>query len=357
MKVCVHLRDPANGNLTDGNLRGESRWERQALGAVLQNPLVTDVYTSGHLWRGVTDPKYRGAIQPSEKDVIFIGHDWNRSSLGSIEWKAIFINIFAGPWQEQKAEVQSFVTNYQNRLIFTIGYQALLKTQRAYLKQFIPEENILCLPVPGAESVRLTNAFDNKILFWPYRILVLSAVYKAKCIRWAFEKLAQDSSLRLRIVTSWNQSEIRDLVGGDSVPIQGDLDDYFWSREETKGFSSVRSQVEIRNSQTHQQMLDSYAHSKLVIPHYRYFGGPGVEAAMFGVPFVGNQIFGAFSEMEGYIYTNTEDEQLAVFDRLMSDRDYYTSVANTYRNYIDQTYTFDAFNRNLNKILSDRNLL
>ena len=83
MKVCIHLRDPVNGDLNNDNLRGESRWERQVLGALLQNELVTEVYSSGNIWRSPSDSKYKGIVQSSD-DVIFIGHDWFRSGLGCI---------------------------------------------------------------------------------------------------------------------------------------------------------------------------------------------------------------------------------------------------------------------------------
>lgn len=356
MKVSVHLREPVNGNLRNDNIRGEARWERQALEAFLENAEVTDVYSTGHLWRNSTHPKYRGVVPADSTDIIYVGHDWNVSAMGHINWKAILVNIFAGPWQEQKDQVQALSNRYGNKLIFTIGYSALLDTQKAYLKQFIPEENILCLPVPGAYQVSKSNGFDNRILLWPYRVLVLSAIYKAKSIRWALEQLAQDSTLNLKIVTSWSPSEIRDLCGDESVIITEDLSNYFWSRDETKDLSSVRDRVEIRNSQTHQQMLDLYAHTKLVLPHYRYFGGPGVEAAMYGVPFVGNMKMGAFTELDEYLFTNSEDEQLVVFNRLMTDKDFYTDIATKYRDYVDRTYSINAFNNNFNRIIRERNI-
>src|SRR3990167_5488774 len=106
MNVCVHLRDKVHGSLREDNIRGESRWERQALESCFENPEVEKVYSSGYGCPH-SHAKYQGLISNGTAvDTVLILHDWNYSVINRCKWKAIIINIFAGPWPEQRPEIQ-----------------------------------------------------------------------------------------------------------------------------------------------------------------------------------------------------------------------------------------------------------
>jgi hypothetical protein len=352
------MRDPVSDNLRAGNLRGEARWERQVLEACLENTEITELYTSGHKWRGYG--KYKGLVNASiAKDCILILHDYWDSVINQYTYKGIIANIFVGPWETQKTAIKLKAQQYKEKLIFSVGYEAFDKIYnvKSYLKDFIPNENIVVLPVPGASYITDTNNFHNKILLSSYRILLLSSIYQSPSIIWALSKLRQDKELELVIVTSWNEKEKRDLINNESVPITGNMIDYFWNREQVKEFQDIKSQVTILNSIEHHEMLTLYSKTKLLLPCDKYYGGPGVEAAMHGVPFVGNLKNGAFAFCKEYLIASNSDEHLALLEKLYTNEEFYTTIANGYRDYAKANYSYQAFNNTFNQIMKERNLI
>jgi hypothetical protein len=77
---------------------------------------------------------------------------------------------------------------------------------------------------------------------------------------------------------------------------------------------------------------------------------------MNGVPFVGNGRGFAMENCPGYLTVASEQEHIETLNRLMSDHDFYSRTATSYRDYVAKTYTYEAFNNNLNKILTDRGI-
>jgi len=121
------MRQDVSKNLREGNLRGEARWERQVLEALLSNPEVTEVYTSGAVWPIKRHPKYRGLMKSDHsKDTILFTHDWNLDVISKHKYKAILVNIFSGPWESQQEEIHNYVAKYQDNLLFTLSYEIQL---------------------------------------------------------------------------------------------------------------------------------------------------------------------------------------------------------------------------------------
>lgn len=128
MKLCISLRDPAGPNLRDSNFRSEPRWERLALEASISNPEVKEIYTSGYEWVGGKDvtSKYKGVITKQEAtNCILVIQDWNTSVINSKSFKAIVVNIFHGPWIEQKREIEDATARYRNNVFFVMGHPVL----------------------------------------------------------------------------------------------------------------------------------------------------------------------------------------------------------------------------------------
>jgi len=358
MKVCIHMRQGISPDLEDGNLRGEARWERQVLAAMMENPEVTDVYTSGAVWP-TGGPKYRGMVnQSSAPQCVLFLHDWRQSIIDQFHFKAVLVNIFSGPWKEQRSAIKKTAERYGDKLLFTLSYEVMEITHPDYLSSFIPRKNIQFISIPGASKVIEGSNFDKKTLLWPYRIIFMDQVYQTKAIIWALQKLMEDSSMKLKIATSWNtKSEPKDVSDGKAFNLPTDITTYFWNRPETQPYIAVKDQVKLFYSLTHKQILSLYAESKLVLPHYRYFGGPPIEAAMHGVPFVGNSANGAFSRYDKYVWTSDEDKHIEIMEKLYKDREYYDQTAENYKNYVKDNFTYAAFNRKVNSILKERGLV
>lgn len=365
MKICVSLRDPAPANLRSGNLRSEPRWERQALEASLENPQVTDVYTTGRKWSG-SHPKYRGQMQANAAPAtVLLLQDWNVSTVKAFNYRAAIVNVFSGPWDHQRAEVKDAHTRLGGRLIFTMGFPIMHRNElgsrdtgvrkvESHLEKFLPRENILCLPVPGTPGVVEGSNFDKPRLLWAQRCIFMSQMGDSETLLWSLQKLDEDSALTLDVLSGWRAEEVKDYVDGVVVKCP-QIVTSFWQLEKFAPFTHLQNRVNIHLQMDWENVLSLYGSSKLLVTYGRAFGGPPIEAGTYGVPFIASgPATGALVDCDEYLFEHTEQAATHILQRLLTDRAYYDQVGNSYRNYVRDNYTYKAFNNNLNKIISDK---
>lgn len=380
MRICVSLRDPAPANLKEGNLRSEGRWERQVLEAVLENDRVTEVYTVGPGWAG-NHRKYKGGMKANiANSTVLLAQDWNYNNIRKFRFKAVIVNIFSGPWVEQIKEVKKYAANIGKKLFFTMGFPVMHRNElglenwhegmrmaegNSHLEKFLPRNHILLLPVPGAPYVTKDSNFDKKKILWAQRLVFMSQMGTSPTLLWSLQQLEKDPSLSLDVLTGWKLDEVKDHVDGNVV-YHSSIKKAFWNLEAFAPFGdSVRNRVRIHLERSWEQVLQMYSEAKIFSTHGRLFGGPPIEAGLHGIPFVGSGKTGALCDCPVYLHANIEgptgnEEDLGgvdILDKLLNDRDYYTEIGNAYRDYVEEHYTYAAFNRNLNKILTDRGLL
>jgi hypothetical protein len=353
MKICVHLRDECTENLQSSNLRGEPRWERQALEALTSNIEVTDLYTSGKIWPNGQKycSKYRGLIHKSHSsDVILVTHDWNYDVLLAGNYKGYIANIHSGPWATQKEEVQKKDWDMHRKIIFTYGYPVFQKTHEPYLQQFINKSQIYCLPVPGAPQVYdNTENFNKKILLYPIRPIFAQTIFDEISIQWALQQLEKDSSLQLVITSAVDFNTLPDIKNKNFIQE---------FKQQAKVKDNLFTRITFRSALNWNDLMNIYSQTKLMIAfNSTGFGGPAVEPAMYGIPYTNHKSDGALTLITEWIKTNSNEEALSAFDRLLIDKEYYELKSQAYQRYVDDTYTYKAFNANLNKILQQQGLL
>ena len=363
MKVCVSLRNPAPKNLKEGNLRGEERWEFKVLEACVSSPLVEEIYTVGRGWaegEKVTS-KFKGHVNSNTaKDTILLIHDCNLNIITAHVYKAVVISVFSGPWLNEIDEVKKLFDFYGDNFIFTLGCKALFDNTSAkeHLLKFVPDDSIFLLPWPGVSRVDYEDRFKNKTIMWAWRVVFFDQLVSDAGLVWSLQKLKEDPSLNLCIITGWKEGEAKDLVNGEVIYIKEDINDYFWSKGSCKPYLDIRSRVTIKNDLSWDQILNMYTHAKL-LPYYgKYLGGPGIEAAMCGVPFVGSSsIEGALVDCEDYLYSENADEAFKLMDRLLVDEEFYTKTSKAYSNFAIENYSYEVFCQNLQNILKGRGVL
>lgn len=370
MKICVHLRDDPPANLRLSNLRSEGRWEREVFEAVLQNPLVTDVFSSGYRWPGQHE-KYRGRIKnETSRGCILLMQDWNLSVLEDRKFAGVFVNIFAGPWLEQIPEIKAKYQEYGGKLFFTMGFPIIFREEfervartdgpepekKSHLEQFLPRDNIFLLPVPGAPYVRETSNFDKKKLLLGQRLIFINQLETIKTLFWSLEKLQQDPSLHLDILTGWKAEEVKDYVDAQVV-YRDDIWKYFWENPAFTAYRDVANRVNIHLELDWETTLGLYSEAKLLVTYGKLFGGPPIEAGMHGVPFVGTAKTGALGDCSLYQYAENEDEACRLLDKLHSDEEHYNRIGSSYRRYVETHYTYEAFNDTLNNLIRSVRLL
>lgn len=357
INVCVFLRGPAPTNLHSDNLRGEPRWERQALEASLNNPQVSAVYTSGHVWSG-KHPKYKGKMQTSvAPSTVLLTHDWHRGQIQGFNYRAVFANIFSSPAPSQAAQVRDTNKSLNGRLFFTLGYPYLYNevAKIEQLESFLPRENIVSLPVPGSPAVVPGSNFDKTKLLWAQRCSYMLRMENALPLLWSLQQLDKNTDLTLDILSGWSPGEAKNYVDERIISLP-DATKAWWELEKFSPYVHLKDRVTLHPQLGWDEVLVLYGQSKLLLTYGLSFGGPPVEAGMYGVPIVTNGISGAMVDCEEFLTTSTEEDALLVYERLLEDREFYDKVGNSYRDYVDKTYTYAAFNSNFNRLLVDKGI-
>lgn len=373
MKVCISLRDHSTQDPRQGNLRSEARWERQALEACMSNPAITEIYTAGCRWHDghKMTAKYKGmAYARNVSDMILLMQDWNTEII-NYGFKAAVINIFSGPWLEQQDAVKEAFAKYNGNIWFTIGFPVMLRNElgidkadrsaegglnhTSHLEKFLPRDHILCLPVPAAPYTTNTNNFDKKKLLWVSRLIFITQMADSLTLEWSLQKLVEDPTLHLEVLTGWLPSEVKTYINEQVVYVD-DIAKGFWELEKFQKYAVVQDRVSFPLNLHWSDILAKYREAKLLTTHGKMFGGPPIEAGMHAVPFVGGLPTGALLDCPDYLYA-PEPEACRLLDKLLTDQAYYEHIGNSYRVYVSDNYTYAAFNRNLNKLLADQGLL
>jgi len=354
MKVCVYIRCQAGADLHTGNLRSEPRCERLMLEAVSQCDWVTEVYTMGCSWEGGAyyTSKYRGSITPEQQpEKVLVMQDWGWLP-DNHNFKGYIVGIYAGPQESQIQEITDVFNRCDGRFSFTCGYPDLFfdKEYRNRLDKFLP--SVCLLPEPRITASRFANRFGNKTILFSRRLVFMNWVTESPYMQWALKKLREDESLNVRVLTGCSPEEVNDLSGDESFRVVMNVNKYFWENENIKPFSDVKPRVSIEYCMDWSQVLDVYASSKLLADSHKYHGGPGPEAAMHGVPFVGtNKSSGALCKCPDYLTGDSEAEIFSTFDRLMEDEKFYSGIAKSYNSYALDTYSFKSYSDNLFEVV------
>lgn len=358
IRIAVSTRDKIGKNLRDDNVRGESRWERQCMEALLQCDWVDVVSTITPYTDSNSDvfkqyPKFQDGIRPGDHSkTIMISMDYFSNLLkDGNKYQGLLFNVYNGLWEEALPEVLRLQQEYGQRIVFTHGFPG--STIGPYLGRMIGPDNIKDLPVPGIPNVIECNNFDKDILFWNQRFIYQFMPDKPieLLFTWVAEKLAQDSNKKFVIATGFRDVDV-------AWHSYSGIESQFWSYESAKILLPFKNRVIVHGSLGWQQMLDIHAQTKAIVAFPASFGGPPLEASMYGIPFVGKANIGPLVECPEYLgLPNSTEEYVALLDKLYTDKEYYTKVGSAYREFVRTRYTYKAFTDNLKKILIDRGMI
>ena len=119
----------------------------------------------------------------------------------------------------------------------------------------------------------------------------------------------------------------------------------------------VRNRITVAQKMGWDKILQVVSNSKLSItPTSERYGGPPAEAGAYGIPYVTDDrptMFGMFTDR---LCASSMQERLAIYDRLMDEHTFYRQSGDSYRKFIQTHHTYDAFIRNLFRILSERGI-
>lgn len=390
--ACISLRDPVPQDLRRGNLRSEGRWERLALEALTKNPEVQEIYTVGYPWENGNKvcPKYKGLLRnPVPQNCVLILQDWCAAIrvIGEFKFSAVVVHIFHGPWLNQVEQVKEKRNLVNGNLFFCMGHpemyfrelggvkdcpewlqgSALGRPMPGHLGNFTTSDKFFFLPLPWIPESRYADRFQNKNILWCNRIQFLSDLVTSPSAQWALDKLAKDETLQLRFLTGWPKKAARDHDWAKNITTYfyetgEEMEDVFWKYPQLSKFLSIRSRVTFKYEISYEEVLVEQSNAKLLIGERTSYGGPPLEAAMYGVPFVqagGSQhkISGALGACPEYLSVSSDKEACILLDRLIADHDFYTKIAKGYNSYAVNTYSHTAFNQHLNNMLKAKGII
>jgi hypothetical protein len=372
VKYAVDILTKAEGSLEDDNLKGERRWERQAARALLD--AGREVGAPRDSWDRPDTSRWLGTVGDLSGYALITHGD-----PGTVRYRpgaeAFISNVFCGLTAEAEAEIRRAVAELgRRRVALTHSFQL-----NVALKRLPPDLHDLIhwVPVPAVASVNWdSDPFNNKVLLWSTRAISFRLIRPLQSILdlldWIRQRLVEDRDLRFEVLASeerMNQEEADRWVWG------------FPAFEEA--FRDVRGQVVIHPSIHWSEVQKVFSRTKMIVNDPVAFGGPAIEAASFGIPFVG-RAFSSFhvTDPASARWPGADDagesrpafpefvevgcvaagvggagsatlsyprfvDQLDVWFR---DGEAYRRAGNAYRRYVDATYTNAAFVRYLDAL-------
>lgn len=346
--------EPGRGELSDGNLRGERRWERNAAAALLAEG--REVGGPFHVMRRRPEyPTWLDVVDPGACD-WYIAHGGLNDNCGIDTFAAkapkLVLNYFGFPGDALCNEILG--ASKKRRVVFTVNFRALTSDLEA-LRQRMPEGMVEWLPTPAVLRVLFDHdPRGQKTLLWAGRGIDLSM--DAVCEHlwpWVVDRL-QNSDLRFEILTGMGPTDL------EFRKFRGSISDWFWSLQGTEGLRPVREKVQVHGWLDWDDVGAIYARTRAVIGPPQRFGGPPLEAAAYGIPTIGlpnfisafHDSFGnAFEEyLSSSRWNGVGPDHLALLDRLLDDEVFFRRTGDAYREYVHDHYTYAAFVRRLDEI-------
>lgn len=377
MKYVVDMRETANGALDDDNLKGERRWERHVVSALLgagrqvASSHANWTRPSTPLWQGVTDD-FSGAALITEADPDHVRYRGRPDAFVS--------NAFSVMTPSAEAEIRHAIADLgRRRVVLTHSFQAHVPQKR------LPpdlHDLIRWLPVPAVPHVHWDHdGFFNKTLLWSGRAIhlyLMPPVFKPvlDLLDWIRGCLQEDHGLTFEI-----------LLGEERVD-QTTADNWVWRFPAfEQAFRDLRDRVVVHTSRSWREVQEVYARTKLCVNAGMMFGGPPIEAASFGIPVAGTASVSVFhtadaaaaepsltalpafpeyvaadsgAEVAGTVSVSVFRAAVAGFSnnrRLVDHLDAwhrnaaeYHRVGDAYRKFVDATYTYASFVHHLDAL-------
>lgn len=356
MKYLVNLTSPIITTLRDGNFRGEPRWERNVVDALLT--AGREVHTTREVWSSEL-PKpsnfHDGVNQEWLDDSVFISYGVPKEIFTGyvppdLKVPYRIIQYHDGPSYEYKDTFLKYDREKPGSIVATTSFKAWrYKTRLDDVFGSHLVEHVIGPTVPYVDLE--CNNFNKKNLLWSYRNFQSYAEKDATGMHVLMKQISsymdKDPSLTLTIVA---QSLLQDPL------------DWFFGFSFTDQLQKHASRIFIKSNIEWHEMIQLVKESKLIVSPAEPLGGPPFEAAMFGIPtilesetnpFIDNHRTPFFPEVL-MARRGISQEFLSLLDRLYKDESLYRLHGDAYRNYVHNNATYTAYVNQLEQIMTKR---
>lgn len=353
------MSGPVTTALRDDPFRGEMRWERQALEALLLSDKVDRVYSLlGSVWKSSSErpKKLVDVVSNSDvKDTVGIFYYYYNIAK-SFSFRGVLFNFHIGPGMTPE-EYEYFKSIYGSKFVLTHDCAVGNSVRQKIVEEQYGVGAVVNLPTPGVPSIHNCNNFDKDIiLVYVKNLFALfryPQTYWGDLFPWIADKLREDSNKKVLFVTGYCRADL-DFAGIH------DMESEFWSYVTTRCLVPFKDRIMLMGAVGWGDILRTLSNTKIVIGPTST-GGMPIEAASYGIPMVGTT--GSSRASISYTKDFLASEQsldhkyFELMDKLYYDRDFYTKTGSSYRDFVEKFYTYDAFTNRLFDIFAERGMV
>jgi hypothetical protein len=355
MKYLINLTSDVYNSLEDGNFRGEPRWERNVVAALLQNN--KEVHLTREAWKAEKKPDnlYNGTNSQWLDDSVLITHGiGTQLHVTSIAAKYI-IQFHEDPIDS----VRNQFLSYGKNIIATTDSKNPFTYER--LTKSLGQENLFHVPGPMVPKVYLeADNFKKPNLTWIYRNFTSFIQEKSNDMKKLLEYLdtiiGQDPSVRIKIIIglwdTWGP------LGGN--PSSDQLKEWAFTFDSFKFFIHLKNKFDFYCNLDWSQVMSILQDTRYCISPAEPLGCPAFEAAMFGIPTVVNKDVNPFmTQKNGVFFPEVlksnraiDNQFLDLLDKLQNDHSFYLKHGNAYRTWVKDNATYSAYVKQLEDIMT-----
>jgi hypothetical protein len=360
MPVLLHMTSRIQNALNDGNLRGEARWERNVLEALISHGIQvhTTLNVKANDQLELPSNFHNGVNLDWIQDSIYISHGSPSNAylppLG-ISCKYYLIQWFNGPQIETARSLQNLIDTNPSNTILTTNF--LSGGYYAHLDARFPGR-VRHIEGPAVPDVDLTiDNFNKNILLWAYRdpmqfLVVPSTIQLCNWIKVQFEK-----NPNLRLVFLMGELE-SNLIGKWNFQGHHHIFNTYSSLSPLKAY---QDRIDFKYDLHWHEVLNIYKETKLVVSPARPLGGPPYEASMFGIPIVLEDKINPFQDNARHAFfpelltapCGVNQVFINHLDKLSNDHNIYRKHGDAYRNYVAKKATYKGYIQNLNNMFDE----
>ena len=360
VKYLLNVSVDITSSLISENFRGEGRWERNVLNALLS--CGKQVHTTRDVWKYHEAPPknfHNGIDESWMCESILMVHGAGRSLyIERDDARAYILQFHEIPFGDARQELLRYLG--MGRMATTLA--SLNRFTWDKLAGSIGASNVY--HVPGAMVPYVDEGSDNfrkPYVTWIYRNFKSFIEESPNSINSLFTflrpLLKNEEELRIAIVVGmWDTTKF-----GVS-PDVNDIRQWALSFPVMKQFSDIFSRIDFYVNINWYDILKLLENTRWIISPAEPLGCPAYEAAMFGIPTIVNKGVNPFITLDGgslfpelLVSTrNIDGEFLGQLNRLQTDHFFYRKTGDAYRKFTEDRATFSAFVNDIDRIVEER---
>jgi len=341
-----------------GAHRGEGRWEKNVLSALLQEN--KQVHTTRKIWENSNPRPYNlwhGTNEEWIKESVLLVHSAGMSLYVEREdVKAFVLHFYETPFGDAKEHFLRLLK--EKRAIATASHYNPFIFNK--LTESFGVENVYQLSGSLVPDVDMNaDNFRKPYITWTNRNFISHLKSDPggmeQLLAYLDSKITQEPELRIKLIVSiWDS----DLLN----PTHDMMRDYVLSFPSFQKFKHLYKNIDIYAGLDWIDLLNILKNTRYIISPAEPASACPNEAAMYGIPSIVNNNVNPFMTLDGGTLfpeviksvPGISLDFLLKLDKLHNDHDYYSTSGNAYRNYVKNNTTFKAYTQKLNNIILER---